>query len=112
LRERDPSTHLFVRFLRECYDAPNDALTFSVNCFLGNGLSLDEIEQRWLDALDLPASSLRKAAVNRASSASKRTGRTLLYGTGRIAWHATAVAQSIHGAIQQYGDFDRPEWLD
>ena len=103
---------LFARFLRECYDAQDEALRFSVNCFLNNGLSLDEIEAFWLTALELPESSLRKATVNRPSSASRRTGRTLLYGTGRLVLHSTAVAQSIYGAIQEYGGFDRPEWLD
>jgi hypothetical protein len=60
----------------------------------------------------LPESCLRTAAVNRASSASQRKGRTLLYGTARLSMHSTAVAQSIYGAIQEYGGFDRPEWLD
>jgi AcrR family transcriptional regulator len=103
---------LFTRFLRECYDARDEQLAFSVNCFLGNGVSLAEIERFWLAALELPDSCLRAAAVNRPSSASKRTGRTLVHGTGRLVMHSTAVAQSIYGAIQEYGGFERPEWLD
>ena len=103
---------VFVRFLRECYGVESEVLCFSVNCFLGNGLTLEEIEGFWLRSLDLPESCLRKATVNRPSSASRRTGRTLLYGTGRLVLHSTAVAQSIYGAIQEYGGFDRPEWLD
>ena len=103
---------LFVRFLRECYDARDEALSFSVDCFVNNGITLEEIERFWLSALDLPPSCLRKGSVNRASSASRRSGRTLLYATGRIMLHSTAVARSIYGAIQEYGGFDRPEWLD
>lgn len=103
---------LFIRFLRECCSAEGEALRFSVNCFLGNGLTLSEIEAYWLSALELPSSSLRKATVNRASSASRRSGRILLHGTGRLVLHSTAVAQSIYGAIQEYGGFERPEWLD
>jgi hypothetical protein len=30
----------FLDFLRTCYAVPDTAVTFSVNCFLGNGLSL------------------------------------------------------------------------
>jgi hypothetical protein len=103
---------LFARFLRECYRVSDDRLTFAVNCFLGNGLSIAEIQQFWLEALHLPESCLRAPSVNRASSASQRKGRVLVYGTGRLTLHSTQVAQSIYGAIQEYGGFDRPEWLD
>jgi hypothetical protein len=102
-----------VRFLRRCYEVDVDRVAFSVNCFLGNGLTLDEIEGWWLTRLALPRSCLRKAAVNRASSASKRRkGHVLPYGTARLAVHSTFIVQSIYGAIQEYAGIDRPEWLD
>ena len=103
----------FLRFLRSCYDVPDERVAFSVNCFLGNGLTLDEIHEWWLARLALPHSCLRKAAVNRASSASKRLkGHILPYGTARLAVHSTFIVQSIYGAIQEYAGIDRPEWLD
>ena len=104
---------LFVGFLRRYYALADDELVFSVNCFLNNGLTLDQIEAWWLDRLGLPRSSLRAAAVNSASSASKpRRHRVLLYGTGRLAVHSTFVVQSIYGGIQEIAGIDRPEWLD
>jgi transcriptional regulator with XRE-family HTH domain len=102
---------VFRRFLAECYDVPDERLAFSVNCFLGNGLSLEEIEAYWLETLELPATCLRASIVNRPSSASRRRGRTLVYGTGRLSVASTAVVQSIYGAIQEYAMLDRPEWL-
>jgi hypothetical protein len=88
-------------------------VTFSVNCFLGNGLSLAEVETWWLARLGLPGTCLRKAVVNRPSSASRgRRGHVLPYGTGRVSVHSTDVIQSIYGAIQEYAGIDRPEWLD
>jgi hypothetical protein len=103
----------FLRFLRQCYAVPDEAVTFSVNCFLGNGLTLDEIQDWWLARLELPSSCLRRAVVNRPSSASKRLkGNVLPYGTGRLTVHSTDVIQSIYGAIQEYAGIDRPEWLD
>lgn len=103
----------FLRFLRTCYAVPDQRITFSVNCFLGNGLGLDEIQRWWLIRLGLPAKSLRKAIVNRPSSASKqRKGHVLPYGTARITVHSTFIVQSIYGAIQEYAGIDRPEWLD
>jgi hypothetical protein len=103
----------FLRFLRSCYDVPDERVALSVNCFLGSGLSLDEIQDWWLTRLGLPASCLRKAIVNRPSSASKRRkGHVLPYGTARVSVHSTFIVQSIYGAIQEYAGIDRPEWLD
>ncbi len=91
----------------------DDRVAFSVNCFLGNGLSLDEIQGWWLARLGLPRGCLRKAVVNRPSSASKlRKGHVLPHGTARISVHSTFIVQSIYGAIQEYAGIDRPEWLD
>jgi hypothetical protein len=103
----------YLRFLRRHYDVPDAKIAFSVNCFLGNGLTLQEIESWWLDRLGLPRSCLRKASVNRPSSASgKKRGNVLLHGTGRISVGSTFIVQSIYGAIQEYAGIDRPEWLD
>jgi transcriptional regulator with XRE-family HTH domain len=103
----------FLTFLRICYAVPDDAVTFSVNCFLGNGITLEQIQHWWLARLALPHSCLRRAVVNRPSSASKRRkGNVLPYGTARLGVHSTFIVQSIYGAIQEYAGIDRPEWLD
>jgi hypothetical protein len=103
----------FLGFLRSCYDVADERVAFSVNCFLGNGLSLDEVQAWWLARLGLPATCLRKAVVNTPSSASRlRKGHVLPYGTARISVHSTFIVQSIYGAIQEYAGIDRPEWLD
>ena len=101
----------FVRFLRECYGVHDDEVRLTVNCFLGNGLSLAEIESWWLAHLELPRTCLRAAAVNRASKASKGVRRPLVHGTAQIKVHSTALKQSIFGAIQEYAGFEREEWL-
>ena len=112
LTNADPDLLLvFRRFLAGCYGVEDARIAFSVNCFLGNGVTVEEIETRWLDVLGLPPASLRASTVNRPSSASRRRGRTLVYGTGRLAVSSTAVVQSIYGAIQEYAGIDRPEWL-
>jgi hypothetical protein len=104
---------VFLRFLRASYGVTDDRVTLSVNCFLGNGLGIDEIQGWWLERLQLPALCLRTPAVNRLSSASKRLkGHILPYGTARLAVHSTFIVQSIYGAIQEYAGIDRPEWLD
>jgi len=101
----------FKEFLMACYAVSADQLCVSVNCYLNNGLTLDEIERHWLDVLELPATSLRKATVNNPPRASKQQKRNLPYGTARLTLHSTHVLQSIYGAIQEYGGFDEPAWL-
>ena len=101
----------FMHFLASCYGITADRYCFSVNCYLNNGLGLDEIESRWLDLLELPRTCLRKAIVNTPSVASKRQKRNLPYGTARLVLHSTFVLQSMYGAIQEYARFDEPAWL-
>jgi hypothetical protein len=114
LTNSDPDLlRVFTEFLRRCYGVDDGRLALSVNCFLGNGLSLDEIESWWLTRLDLPRSCLRKATVNRPSPASAlRRGHVLPYGTARVALCSVHIVQSIYGAIQEYAGIERPEWLD
>ena len=102
----------FLRFLRECYAVGDDQVALSVNCHLGHGLAIEEIERWWLARLDLPATCLRAPAVNRTSSASKRVRRPLVHGTARITVNSTAIVQSIYGAIQEYAECTRPEWAE
>jgi hypothetical protein len=102
----------FLRFLRECYGVTDAQTRLSVNVHLGNGLTLEEIETWWLARLQLPATCLVKATVNRPSAATKRVRRPLLYGTARLVVHSTAIAQSLYGALQEYAEFTRPEWVD
>lgn len=102
----------FVGFLRTCYGVSNESFRIDCNLFADHIERQREIEQFWLDTLELPASCLRKSTVNVYSkySKKKRQGR-LPYGTVRVCVHSTAIVQSIFGAIQEYGGFERPEWL-
>ena len=101
----------FLRFLRECFDVPDEDVRLSINCFLGNGKTLEEIQTWWLEQLRLPPSCLRKATINRPSRASKAVRRPLVYGTARLAVGSTRIVQSIYGAIQEYAGIERPEWV-
>lgn len=102
----------FVRFLKECYVIAPEDVRIAVNCHLGNGIDLGDIEAWWLQALALPVSSLRAASVNAPSRASRTRRNTLIYGTAKVVVNSTFVVQSIYGAIQEYVSIDRPEWLD
>jgi AcrR family transcriptional regulator len=103
----------FVRFLRESLEVRADQIKVNLNVYTGNGLSIEEIEEYWLDALDLDRSCLRAHMVNHfpTSSSGKKRNR-LPYGVCFVKVHSTRLVQHIYGAIQEYGGFEEPRWLD
>ena len=105
----------FVGFLRAYFELPDSDIRLTCNLFADHVQRQREIEEFWLDTLGLPPSSLWKSTVNVYSKYSKkkkkRTNR-LPFGTCRIAVSRTHVVQSIFGSIQEYGGFQRDEWID
>ena len=103
----------FRRFLTEGLMVDPAQLRLSLHVYLGNGLSVREIERYWLNRLDLPRSCLRKHAINPLpTSSSGRKKHKLPYGVATLTLHSTEVVQHIYGAIQEYAGFDEPRWLD
>lgn len=104
---------LFASFLRHYFDPQEESLKLTCNLFSDHEARQREIEDFWLATAALPRSRLARSTVNNYSRVSKRTriGR-LPYGTCRLTLQSTRAVQHIYGAIQEYGGFDRPEWLD
>lgn len=104
----------FCRFLRECFElAPGD-FRMRLNVYLGNGMSITQIENHWLGELKLPRSSLRAHSINHfPTSSSGRKRNKLPYGVCTVSVaRSTWLVQHIFGAIQEYAGFDEPRWLD
>ncbi len=102
----------FAEFLRAHYEVPDEAFRVDCNLFADHAERQYEIEHFWLETLGLPRSCLRKSTVNVYSKHSKKKRKNRLpYGTVRVCVHSTRVIQSIYGSIQEYGGFERPEWL-
>jgi predicted transcriptional regulator len=102
----------FARFLRGCFRVPDDRFRVTCNLFADHVARQVEIEQFWLDLLGLPRTCLCKSSVNVYSRYSKKKRRNKLpYGTCRLGVHDTQIVQHIYGAIQEYGGFDRENWL-
>jgi hypothetical protein len=114
LTNSDPNMLRFFRFfLRESLEVPDDDLSVTLNVYLGNGLSLEQIEGHWLDILELTRSSLRKHSINHFPTSSSGTKRSLPYGVCTIrARRSTRLLQHIYGAIQEYAGFEEPRWID
>jgi hypothetical protein len=102
----------FKQFLVGCFDVPIEKFAFTLHVYLGNGFELPEIEEHWLDALDLPRGCLRKHSINPLpTSSSGRKRNRLPYGVGTLSCCDTRIVQHIYGAIQEYAGFDEPRWL-
>lgn len=102
----------FLRFLRTCFAVKDTKVRIRCNLFADHLEGQAEIEQFWLDRLELPRGCLQTSVVNRYSKYSKKKRRNKLpYGTCRLRVHDTQMVQSIYGAIQEYAGFEREEWL-
>lgn len=113
LSNSDPElVRFFLRFIRMTFDVPDERIRLTCNLFADHLDRQRAIEQFWLDQLELPHACLTKSIVNVYSKYSlKKRQNKLPFGTSRLCVHSTHVAQSIFGAIQEYGGFERPEWL-
>lgn len=104
---------VFVHFLRAELDVAAESITMRCNLFADHLERQREIERFWLDRLGLPPSSLRTSHVNVYSKYSQKKRKNKLpHGTCTVQVSSTRLVQTIYGSIQEYGGFDRPEWLD
>jgi len=103
----------FASFLRECFELPAERFSVRLNVYTDNGLTIEAIEDDWLETLELPRSSLRKHQLNHfPTSTSGRKKNKLPYGVCTLrVLRSTHLVQHIYGAIQEYGGFDEPAWL-
>jgi transcriptional regulator with XRE-family HTH domain len=103
----------FVGFLRRYFDLTDEEIRLQCYLYADHVERQREVELYWLRVTQLPAASLRRSIVNVYSKHSlKKRANKLPYGTCRVAVCRTRVVQSIFGAIQEYGGFDRPAWRD
>jgi hypothetical protein len=72
---------VFREFLIDCMHVDTARVTLRLNVYTNNGLSIEEIEQHWLAGSELPASCVRKHALNHTpTSSSGRAKKRLRYG--------------------------------
>jgi hypothetical protein len=104
----------FRCFLDTCFDLADDRYALRLNVYLANGLELTQIEDNWLSVLGLPRSCLRGHVINHTPTSSSGSKKNKLpYGVAALrVLRSTYILQHIYGAIQEYGGFDEPAWLD
>jgi hypothetical protein len=110
----DPDVvEFFMRFVRRYFPGTDQSVRVLCNLFADHESRRFEIEDFWLEAVGLTRNNLTQSVVNNYSNASKRTRiNKLPYGTCRVSLYSTRAVQHVYGALQEYGGFHRPEWLD
>ena len=101
----------YMRFLRKSLQVPNEKISFRIQCYLNNKITLDEIQTHWMTVLNLGLDRMTKCAVNNQPTSSQQKGRKLLYGTCHVTVSSTQLIQHIYGAIQEYSGIDNPDWV-
>lgn len=114
LTNSDPHlVRFFVSFLRRCFPVRHEDFALSLNVYTTNDLSVAEIQAYWLGLLTLPATCCRKHTLDHfPTSSSGRKVNRLPYGVCTVGISQMRIVQHIYGAIQEYGGFDEPRWLD
>lgn len=104
----------FKRFLVVSLQVEPSEMTIRLNVYLGNDLELEQIEFRWLEALGLDRDCLRGHSINHfPTSSSGKKKNWLPYGVCTLSVRrSTHLVQHLYGAIQEYGRFEEPRWLD
>lgn len=88
----------FIFFLRKFFNISDDEIGVVVNCYLNNGLTIEQIQDYWLKVLNLPISCLRKATIKSVYYNGKSSGKHP-YGVCRISIGRTDIIQKMFGAI-------------
>jgi transposase-like protein len=104
---------VFSEFLRRFFDPPLQRVRVWCNLHADHERRQREIEDYWVQTVGVPRGCLIRSTVNVHSRVTQRKRTNMLpYGTCRLTVHSTAIVQHLYGAIQEYGGFDRPAWLD
>lgn len=100
---------LFMRFLREEMAVPDEVMKIHLHCHASDQVEINRIEQYWLDLLRLPPTALKKTMLKQGSTSRKNI---LHNGVCGLRVNSTQLTHHIFGAIQEYGGFENPEWLN
>lgn len=103
---------VFIKFLRECLGITDSKMKIRIVAYLGDAITSNEIEQYWLDLLELDSHNLNKSRFNVQPKSSQQKGRKLTYGVCELVVTNTRFIQHIYGTIQEYIGIEKPQWLD
>ncbi len=99
---------LMISFFRKFFNIPDEKFTVRFNCHLDNGLSYQDIENYWLDLLQLPKECVRKSTIK-----ANITNRKIKHPYGMCSLsvnNGTVTNQAIFGAMKKIAHINRDSW--
>lgn len=99
---------LFIRFLREEVLVPSELISLQLHCHTTEENEQIRMKEFWCQTLHLPMGCFQKVQVKKGSDSRKNR---LENGICAIRVSRTEYVMHIFGAIQEYGEFDNPDWL-
>jgi hypothetical protein len=106
----DRLMHYWWTFLQKYFNVRLEDVTLYINCHLGNGYPMSEVEAHWLSVLSLPSTCLRKTIiVTKQSSVAKNRHP---YGVCCLRVDNTELVQKIFGALRNIVGIVESRWVD
>ncbi len=102
---------LYVDFLKHSLDVETDRIKLYIRIYPNQVNNKQKIEEYWLKLVGIPKDRLGKTHILKRSTPSRKTN-IHEYGHCTISVYSTNLIHHVLGAIQEYGKFDRPEWLE
>lgn len=100
----------FVKFLKKYFNVFSEDFSISIQYYLNNGLSLDDIEKYWCNILDLDRKSLKGHTLKSKYYGEKKVKHP--YGICSIRIDNTKIVMQIYGSIKEYtGNNSEDKWL-
>lgn len=102
---------LFFTFIKSKFNVKDEEWRISFNCYLNDGMSIEDIGDFWTNFLSLPKSCLRKATI-KSKYYNNTSKQKHPYGICRIRLNRTDIVQQIYGSIKEYaGINDEDLWI-
>lgn len=99
---------LFMRFLRECLNVPDEKFRLRLHCHTPDTKEHDRMKKYWLGLFNLQIDCFNQVIF---TPGSKVRNNHFANGLCTICVYSTEVTMHIYGAIQEYIGINKPEWL-
>ena len=99
----------FVMFLCKYFSVLKENMSLRVNCYLGNGFTIEEIQAYWLSELGLPESCLTKSTIKNGYYGNRKVKHP--YGVCTVRVCDVHIMQQIYGSIKALMRDDSNDWL-
>jgi len=99
---------LFMKFMRNSLNINDADIVVRIHCHDTEVNRIHEIENYWSKTLNIPLENFGKTQIKQGTSSRKNR---LTNGICTLRVDNTKLVHHVFGAIQEYGDFDNPDWI-